>query len=206
MKETFAVDKKKEKASPLPIKSASLLKSRLLKEKQNLVEGDVRIEIKKLYCSDLKEVMELMERCGTEMNRKELLTIIKQGFSFGAYIERRLVAVGFAEIVIFDEETGEIYHSDEPDEGNALFLHEPLIPLIYEGKGIASKLIDEREKEAEKQGLDYVVAELSILLPLTNIEAFVKEHGSQLDKLYLKKHYSFLPTESGGIVYKLLHA
>jgi hypothetical protein len=203
MKETFVIEEKKKKTSlPNP---AHLLKSHLLKEKQTLVEGNVRIEIKKLSAEDLKEVMELMERCGAGMNRKELLTIIKQGFSFGAYIERRLVAVGFAELVIFDEKTGEIYNSNESGEANALLLHEPLIPIIYEGKGIASELIDEREKEGKRKGLNYVVAELNSFLPVSDIETFVKEHGSHLDKLYLKKQYSFLPTESGGIVYKLLN-
>ena len=46
MKETFVIEEKKKKTSSLP-NPAHLLKSHLLKEKQTLVEGNVRIEIKK---------------------------------------------------------------------------------------------------------------------------------------------------------------
>ncbi len=196
MKEEFKLDEDGEK------KEKKRISPKLLEE-YRLAEGNVRIELKKLRSEDLREVWQFVVNLGVELSRKEVCKFLEQGFSYGAYVERRLVALAFAECADFDEKTCKLIPVP-CEESNAVVLYEPLIPIDYEGKGLALRFVEEREKEAKKAGKTYVVALLTTVLPLANVEEFVKQQGSQLDKFLLAKGYTFVPLEEGGLAFKVL--
>jgi hypothetical protein len=87
-------------------------------------------------------------------------------------------------------------------EPNALYLEDPAVLLAYEGRGIRRILLKEREKEAGEKGLKYVMGYLYEDIPKGNISAYIREAGSQLEKLYLSEEYEFHRTDRGILAFK----
>ncbi len=172
------------------------------KKKYELAVDEEESEIKKLDMEDFEDVISIMRKAMFEIGRaeaKQIEEILKQGASYGAYVDRMLVAVGLAWPVAFERATKIIGKG----MANALYLEDVALLLAYEGKGIREKLVKAREDEARATGLKYVVAIASEEVPKEeNVIEVIKERGTKIEKIYLDRGYSFFKSKIGLIAFK----
>jgi len=164
-----------------------------------LLDSD-QTEIKKLEEDDIEAVMKIMKKCEFEVTEKEVRDLISQGLSFGAYVNRMLVGVGLAWPASFDENELKIVTGTT----NAIYNEDPAILLSYEGRGIRRILLLKREEEAVAKGFIYSIAYLYEDVPKGEVSSYVRETGSQLEKLYLSENYKFHKTKKGVLAMKKL--
>lgn len=194
MDEKFAIkpDEKEQKEEKEEEKKEKPLKFvRLFDEDQ--------IEIKLLGSDDVEPAVAVMKKCAFEVTKEEVFKIIFYGLSYGCYDNRMLIAVGLSWPTTYDPERKTLVSSEK---NNALYLEEPAVLLMYEGRGLRKILVEEREKLAKARGLKYVVSLLEKDTPRISIEDYIKESGSQLEKIYLERGYKFIPTEYGVLAVK----
>jgi len=139
-----------------------------------------------------------MRKCAFDVTEAEVKNIVDYGVSFGAAVNRMLIGIGLSWPAKLDVETM-LITTGEP---NALYLEDPAVLLAYEGRGIRRILLKEREKEAARTGLKYVMGYLYEDIPKGNISAYIREAGSQLEKLYLSEEYEFHRTDRGILAFK----
>ncbi|MEM4272689.1 MAG: hypothetical protein QXH30_03790, partial [Candidatus Bilamarchaeaceae archaeon] len=108
------------------------------KRKFHSIADVERAEIKLLRKEDVGEAGKVMRKCLFSVTDKEIEAIIAKGASYGAFVDRMLVAVALSWAVRFNPETKEF----EQGEENAIFLEDDAILLAYEGKGIRELLIE----------------------------------------------------------------
>jgi len=183
MDEKFAVspdEKEVEKEEQKTAKKKEIKFAKLFDEDQ--------VEIKLLNSEDVNDVLSVMKKCAFEVTKEEVFKVISYGTSFGCYDNRMLVAVGLSWTT-----------ADKP---NALYLEEPAVLLLYEGYGLRKVLVKAREELARQRGFGYVIAYLDAETPRTSIEDYIKESGSQLEKVYLDFGFSFAPTKYGVLAFK----
>ncbi|MBI5051267.1 hypothetical protein HZC08_00765 [Candidatus Micrarchaeota archaeon] len=155
-------------------------------------------EVKKLTAEDVEDATKVMRKCGFEFTEKEVDDIIKLGMSFGTYVNRMLVGVGLGWPTTFDYEKRTLAGK----EVNAMYMEDPAVLLSHEGRNIRRLLLHEREKEAILSRLKYSIAYLYQDLPRGEISEYIRETGSQLEKLYLSEEYEFFRTEKGVLAVK----
>ena len=186
--EAFKTDEKKEQKEIGPKKKFIYL----LDEDQT--------EIKKLSNDDVEETVKIMRKCSFDVTDKEVLMIIPYNMSFGCYVNRMLIGIGLSWSAYYDEKDKTI----KAGQANAVYLEDPAVLLSYEGRGIRRILLKARENDARSLGLKYAIAYLSEDLPKGSVEDYIKEGGSQLEKLYLSEGYQLLKTNRGIIAIKNL--
>lgn len=189
MSETFKVEEKKETKELLSAKKKFL----------HLLDQDYT-EIKRLTEEDIQDAVKIMRKCSFDVTDKEVLAIVQYNFSFGCYVNRLLIGVGLSWPTHYDAERKEIRNG----ETNAIYVEDPAVLLAYEGRGIRRILLQEREKDAKTQGLKYVIAYLSEDLPTGDLGDYIRESGSQLEKLFLSENYEFQRTNRGILAFKRL--
>lgn len=172
------------------------------KRTYELAIDEEEAEIKKLGMEDFDDVISIMRRAMFEIGRaeaKQIEEILKQGASYGAYVDRMLVSVGLAWPIAFDRATKTIGKG----VANALYLEDVALLLAYEGRGIRQKLVRAREDEARAMGLKYVVAIASEEVPKEeDIIEVIRERGTKIEKVYLERNYSFFKSKIGLIAFK----
>ncbi|MEM2948457.1 MAG: hypothetical protein QXY05_04365 [Candidatus Anstonellales archaeon] len=172
------------------------------KRTYDLAVDEEEAEIKKLDIDDFEDVISIMRRAMFEIGKaeaKQIEEILKLGASYGAYVDRMLVAVGLAWPISFDRATKVIGKGP----ANALYLEDVALLLAYEGKGIRQKLVKAREDEARALGLKYAVAIASEEVPKEeNVIEVIKERGTKIEKVYLERGYSFFKSKIGLIAFK----
>jgi hypothetical protein len=89
-------------------------------------------------------------------------------------------------------------------EYDSIYLEDPAILLMYEGRGIRQILLQEREKAAKAAGYRYSLAYISEDIPTGSVTDYITESGSQLERLYLKEEYEFFKTDKGVLAVKIL--
>ena len=184
--ERFKEEVKKEKEGP-KVKFLHLL-------------DEEEVEIKKLKKDDVEESVSVMRRCAFDVTEAEVGNIVAYGKSFGAEVHRMLIGIGLGWPARLDTDKM-VITSGEP---NALYMEDPAVLLAYEGRGIRRILLKEREKETIKSGFTYAIGYLYEDVPKGSIEAYIREAGSQLEKLYLSEEYEFRRTEKGILAFKKL--
>jgi len=167
------------------------------KEFLHLLDED-QVEVKKLDTEDLEDVVKIMRKCAFDVTEKEVEKIIEYGMSFGCYVNRMLIGVGLGWPASYDNEKRNITGG----EYNSLYLEDPAVLLMYEGRGIRRILLREREKSAMEKNLIYTIAYLSEDIPKGSAVEYIKEAGSQLEKLYLSEDYEFFRTDRGVLAVK----
>ncbi|NYZ77706.1 hypothetical protein H0O02_05340 [Candidatus Micrarchaeota archaeon] len=189
------VDTKKEK------KLLSEVKEKEEKKKGffHLLDED-QVEVKRLTTEDIEDIVKIMRKCSFDVTDKEVGTIIEYNMSFGCYVNRMLIGVGLGWPASYDAEKKAITGMDY----NAIYLEDPAVLLIYEGRGIRRILLKEREKEALARNYSYALVYLSEDVPKGSVMEYIKETGSQLEKLYLSENYEFFRTERGVLSVKRL--
>jgi len=194
MEEAFAEKKeevkKEEKAEPEEKKKAKFV---------HLLDED-QVEIKCLDSEDVKDALKIMLRCSFEVNEEEVSKVVAYGTSFGCYVNRMLIGVGLGWPAAYDHEK-KILVGGAP---NTLYLEEPAVLLMYEGRGIRRILLKAREKSAVSSNYKYTIAYLSEDIPKGNVVDYIKEGGTQLEKLYLSEDYEFFRTSKGVLAVKRL--
>ncbi len=188
--ETFKVDEKKDTKE----KEAGPKKKFL-----HILDQD-ETEIKKLTQDDLDDAVKVMRKCAFDVTDKEVAMIIDYKMSFGCYVNRMLIGVGLSWPAHYDEQSKGIRNG----EANAIYLEDPAVLLSYEGRGIRRILLKTREDNAKASGMKYVITYLSEDLPKGGLEDYIREAGSQLEKLYLSENYQFLKTDRGILAIKTL--
>ena len=163
----------------------------------NLLDEE-EVEVKPLGPEDIEDCVKVMRKCAFDVTDAEVGNIIAYEKSFGATVNRMLVGVGLAWPAKLDKDDMRII-SGEP---NALYLEDPAVLLAYEGRGVRRILLKEREREAERVGLKYVIGYLYEDVPKGNIADYITEAGSALEKLYLSEGYEFSRTERGILAFK----
>lgn len=172
------------------------------KRTYELAADEEEAEIKKLDIEDFDDVISIMRKAMFEIGKAEtrqIEGILKQGASYGAYVDRMMVAVGLAWPIAFNRATKKI------GEGmaNALYLEDVAILIAYEGKGIRQKLVRAREDGAKGMGLKYVVAIASEEVPKEeDVIQAIKERGTKIEKVYLERGYNFFKSKIGLIAFK----
>ncbi len=169
------------------------------KEFLHLLDED-QVEVKKLDETDIEDVVKIMRKCAFDVTDSEVLKIIKYGLSFGCYVNRMLIGVGLGWPASYDPEKRRIIAG----EYNAVYLEDPAVLLMYEGRGIRSILLRQRERAGRTSDYKYAIAYLSEDIPKGNVVDYIKEAGSQLEKLYLGGDYEFFRTERGVLSVKRL--
>ncbi len=189
MSETFKVEEKKE------VKEIPSAKKKFL----HLLDQDYT-EVKQITEEDVEDAVKVMRKCSFDVTEKEVLNIVQYNVSFGCYVNRMLIGVGLSWPTHYDEEKKEIRNG----EANAIYMEDPAVLLAYEGRGIRRVLLQEREKDAKSQGMKYVIAYLSEDLPRGDLGDYIRESGSQLEKLFLSENYEFHRTNRGILALKRL--
>lgn len=176
------------------------------KRTYELAADKEEVEIKKLSREDLDDVISIMRRAMFEIGKaetKQIEEILKLGVSYGAYVDRMLVAVGLAWPISFDRTTKTLGKAAKRELPNALYLEDVALLLAYEGRGIRQKLVKAREDEAKALGLQYVVAIASEEVPKEeNIIEVINERGTKIERVYLERGYSFFKSKIGLIAFK----
>ncbi len=188
------IDTKKEKKVP-EVKE----KEEKKKEFLHLLDED-QVEVKRLAKPDLEEVVKIMRKCAFDVTESEVEKIIEYGMSFGCYVNRMLIGVGLSWPASYNAEKRIITGG----EYNSVYLEDPAVLLMYEGRGIRRILLKEREKAAMVKNYSYTIAYLYEDIPKGSVVEYIKEAGSQLEKLYLSEDYEFFRTERGVLAVKRL--
>ena len=179
-------------------------KKELLKDKKkefiDLLDED-QVEVKKLTLEEIEDAVKIMRKCAFDVTEGEVKTIIEYGMSFGAFVNRMLIGVGLSWPASYDFEKRTITGK----EYNAVYAEDPAVLLAYEGRGIRRILLREREKEAISRNYTFSIAYLYEDIPKGSVVEYIKEAGSQLEKLYLSEDYEFFRTERGVLAVKRLH-
>lgn len=158
-----------------------------------------QVEIKLLDAEDVDDALAVMKKCAFEVTRDEVFKVISYGTSFGCYDNRMLVAVGLSWPASYDPEKKALTARGEQ---NALYLEEPAVLLMYEGYGLRRVLVKAREGLARERGFSHIIAYLDADTPKKSIEEYIKESGSQLEKIYLEHGFSFVSTPQGVLAFK----
>ncbi len=187
-KEKMFDDKKKEEPGAMKLKKLDLLSD---------IEN---VEIKKLDSGDVDEVYMVMRKTLWESSREQVTEVIKEGMSYGAYVERMLVGAGLAWPAHYDEKKEKIAKG----EPNAIYMEDVALLLAYEGRGIRKILVEEREKAGKSAGFRYAVAFISPDWPKGSLEDMIKERGNRIERAYLAEGYKFLRTKDGILAVKAL--
>jgi len=169
------------------------------KEFIHLLDED-QVEVKKLDETDLEDVVKIMRKCAFDVTDSEVVKIINYGLSFGCYVNRMLIGVGLGWPASYDPEKRMITGA----EHNAIYMEDPAVLLMYEGRGIRSILLRQREGAARNANYAYSIAYLSEDIPKGSVVDYIKEAGSQLEKLYLGEDYEFFRTDRGVLSVKRL--
>ena len=158
------------------------------------------VEVKLLSVSDFDAVYPVLQKCLFAAEPDEVKEALSKNLSFGAYVDRILVAVGLAWPINFDPETMDFYNS----EPNAVFLEDDAVLLQYEGKGLRKLLIEKREEKAKNSGFKYSVTILEV--PDTSsgedINTIFSKRGNKTEKLLLSMGYKFIKQEDRIIAFK----
>ncbi len=194
MEQGFAkkVDTKEEKKFAEPKE-----KEEKKKEFINLLDED-QVEVKKLDEEDIEDVVKIMRKCAFDVTEVEVKKIIGYGLSFGCYVNRMLIGVGLGWPASYDPEKRAIVGG----EHNAIYMEDPAVLLMYEGRGIRRILLEQREVAGQAANYDYSIAYLSEDIPKGSVVDYIKEAGDQLEKLYLSVDYEFFRTEKGVLTVK----
>lgn len=159
-----------------------------------------QIEVKCLTLEDLEETVKVLKKCSFEVTENEVRKIVSYGMSYGCYVDRMIIGVGLSWPTAFDPErmifVGDAY--------NALYMEEPAVMLMYEGRDIRRLLVNERERAALALNYKYAVAFLLDDVPKGSVESYITEAGSQLERIYLSENYMFLRTDKGVLAVKQL--
>lgn len=169
-------------------------------KKMELLSDMEHVEIKKLAPADLDNVYALMRKTLWESTKEQIADVIKEGMSYGAYVERMLVGAGLGWPAYYDEKNKEIGKGGP----NAIFMEDIALLLSYEGRGIMKMLVEEREKEAKEKGISYAVGFISPDWPKGNLGDMIKERGNRIEKIYLDAGYEFFRTKDGILAVKRL--
>ncbi|MCX6773599.1 MAG: GNAT family N-acetyltransferase [Candidatus Micrarchaeota archaeon] len=191
----------KRKEMEKKMEAPSALKRKELLEDMKILSSNEIVEIKRLDEEDLEEVVKLMRKALFEIGKKEMKEIkdiLKQGHSYGAYVDRFIIGVGLGFPIYFDR--SEKFFSSE-EAPNALYMEDAAVLIDYQGKGVIEMLVEEREKEARVNGLEYVVG-ISGDNINGDIRAEIEKGGTLMQKKYLQLNYRFANTESGFVVFK----
>jgi GNAT superfamily N-acetyltransferase len=158
------------------------------------------LEIKLLDIENLADVVKVMRRCAYDVTENEVEVILKYGMSYGAYVDRILVGVSLGWPASFDEDNL-VITTKEP---NSIYNEDPAVLLSYEGRGIRRILLKKKEEAAKSIGFQYSIAYLYEDLPKGEVSQYIREAGSQLEKLYLSEEYKFHKTKKGVLAIKKL--
>jgi predicted N-acetyltransferase YhbS len=194
-------EKEEEKRKEKKLEAPSALKRKALLEDLNIIASNESAQIKKLTEEDIDDVVGLMRSALFEIGTneiKQIKEIIGEERSYGAYVEKFIVGVGLAWPVHFDRAEKTF---DTEQEANALYMEEVAVLNEYQGRGIIEMLVEEREMEAKRNGLEYAVG-LCGELPEGDIRENIEKGGSLMQKKYLLLNYRFAKTESGLIAFK----
>jgi len=191
----------KRKEIEKKLEAPSALKRKELLEEMKVINSNERVEIKRLDEEDLEEVVKLMRKALFEIGTKEMKEIkdiLRQGHSYGAYVERFIIGVGLAFPIYFDR-TSKIFNSEEAP--NALYMEDAAVLIDYQGRGVIEMLVEEREREAKVSGLEYVVG-ISGESIKGDIRSEIEQGGTLMQKKYLLLNYRFANTENGLVAFK----
>lgn len=158
-----------------------------------------QVEIKLLSAEDVDDALAVMKKCAFDVTKDEVFKVISYGTSFGCYDNRMLVAVGLSWPASYDSEKKALTTKGGQ---NALYLEEPAVLLMHEGYGLRRVLVKAREGLAKQRGFAYIIAYLDADTPKKSIEEYIKETGSQLEKVYLEQGFSFVSTQHGILAFK----
>ena len=196
---------KEEKKKEKPKAVERIEKSTKIKKLHEFHAADIeQIEIKKLNEEDLEETIKIVQKSAVEINssvKSAIKDIIKKGYSYGAFVDRVLVAVALSFPVGFDREEKEFYDNYE----NAIYLEDIFILIAYEGKGIREKLIEAVEKEAMNNKLDYIVIITGEVPKGSDLIEIIKDRGTRLERALLRLDYHFARTKDGLLAFKILY-
>jgi len=183
--------KKQEKQK----KKSEMSKEKKQKKKvkvQPLVPTEYNVEIRLLTLSDLKDSMKVFENAKFDITKGEVEHILQFDMSYGAFVNRKLMAVGLAWPANFDPKEVTVTISETP---NAMYLEDVAIFKKSEGRRIRSMLITSRENESIKRGLDYVVTQESKDPMLKDLieAAYINylKYKSKNNKVYMAKHLEY---------------
>lgn len=188
MTETFAVKQEEQKKEEPKKKFLILL-------------DEDQVEVQRLTAEDTEEVTKVMRKCAFDVTESEVKTIIQYGISFGCYVNRMLIGAGLSWPAFYDAESRSVKGGEQT---NAVYMEDPAVLLSFEGRGIRRILLQQREKDAMAGGKAFAIAYLYEDLPRGSIVDFIKEGGSQLEKLYLSENYEFFRTDKGVLAVKKL--
>lgn len=182
---------KKEEKAQKPVEE----KKRFVK----LLNSD-QVEVKLLDDDDIEATVKIMRKCAFDVTENEVATIIKYKMSYGAYVDRMIVGVSLGWPASFDEENL-IITTKTP---NAIYNEDPAVLLSYEGRGVRRILLKKKEDAAKEANFKYSIAYLYEDLPKEEVSQYIREAGSQLEKLYLSEEYVFHKTKKGVLAVKRL--
>jgi len=185
------IEKLKKEEAPKQVEE----KKRFVK----LMNSD-QVEVKLLSKDDLEATVKIMRRCAFDVTESEVATIINYNLSYGAYVDRMMVGVSLGWPASFDEEHL-VITTKEP---NAIYNEDPAVLLTYEGRGIRRILLRKKEDVAREEKFTYSIAYLYEDIPKGEVSQYVREAGSQLEKLYLSEDYVFHKTKKGVLAVKKL--
>jgi len=194
MEEAFAEKKEEAKKEEKP-EAEEKKKAKFV----HLLDED-QVEIKCLDSEDVEDALKIMLRCSFEVTGDEVGKVIAYGTSFGCYVNRMLIGVGLGWPTAYDHAKKMIVGGNP----NTLYLEEPAVLLMYEGRGIRRILLKAREQSALSSNYKYTMAYLSEDIPKGNVMDYIKEGGTQLEKLYLSEDYEFFRTSKGVLAVKRL--
>ncbi len=196
--------KEEEKKEQKP-KAIERMEEKLKKIKlENYYMADSEeVELKKLDEDDLEEVAKIVGKFGIEISSsvKALIKdILKKNASYGALVDRLLVAVSLAWPVGFDIESKAFNNEEE----NCLYIEDIFLLIAYEGKGIREKLLDISEEEARKRKLKYLAIITGNNPKEDDIFEYIKKRGTKLEMSLLNKGFKFARSEDGLVAFKEL--
>lgn len=159
-------------------------------------------EFKLLDVEDVDDIVSVLRKVAFEIGdkeKKQILEILEDKCSYGAYVDRLLVGLSLAWKICFNESTKNIYKC--PDK-NAIIIEDIAILVAYEGRGIREKLIELTEQLSKHKKLSYVVSICGENPKEENIIEVIKNRGTKLEKALLQSNYSFFKGKYGLTAFK----
>ncbi|RME78865.1 MAG: GNAT family N-acetyltransferase [Methanobacteriota archaeon] len=186
-------------------KEAKKTKEPVALERRRLIGYSIdseQAELKKLEISDLDDVVSVMRKSAFEIGsaeKREIESVIKQGFSYGAYVDRMLVGVALAWPICFDDGRKQLSVCEQP---NTIYIEDLAVLNAYEGMGIREKLVNVIEEEGSSRGLSFIVSIVGENPKEDDIISVVENRGTKAERMFLSKNYKFFKSGYGLAAYK----
>ncbi len=148
------------------------------------------VEIKLLEEEDIDDVLHFLSHQHIDATKEEVLDVIKDKASYGAYVNRQLIGLVLSWPVCFERETKDLHNCEEGEVANALYIQTIDVNDMYKDSGAYRALLEAEAEKASELKLKFlmVLFEGKIKGP---IEAYINGEATYKERFFYNEGFMF---------------